>query len=153
MKLVFLNEQINLVVGHLILSNPPKNQVGFLSWFKKSNIKLKGKPYTSPKIHESLSKLEGFKYSISLYLYMGYYHISLSEYVGNLCMIISPWANTSKMNSYGGEWLHVNFPGKYEQNVPGVWILYVYIDNILIIVTVGWDDHLEELGLALNKLK
>ena len=37
--------------------------------------------------------LEGFQYTTSLELNMGYYHIRLSEQASNLCTIILPWVN------------------------------------------------------------
>ena len=44
-----------------------------------------------PKINEMLLKLEGFQYTTSLDLNIGYYHIQLSENSSNLCVIILPW--------------------------------------------------------------
>ena len=44
-----------------------------------------------PKIREMLLNIEGFKYALSLYLNMGYYHIRLSEQDSNICTIILPW--------------------------------------------------------------
>ena len=38
-----------------------------------------------------LFKLESFKYSTSLDLNMGYYHIQLRKNTSNLCTIILPW--------------------------------------------------------------
>ena len=43
------------------------------------------------KIYEMLLKLEGFQYAASLDLYMGYYHIQLSENKSSLFIIILPW--------------------------------------------------------------
>ena len=37
--------------------------------------------------------LEGFQYTTSLELNMGYYHIRLREQASNLCTIILPWVN------------------------------------------------------------
>ena len=44
-----------------------------------------------PNINEILLTLEGFHYTMSLYLNMGYYHTRLSENAGNLCTIIPLW--------------------------------------------------------------
>ena len=44
-----------------------------------------------PNINEIILKLEGFQYSKSLYLNMGYYHIRIIENASNLCMIIILW--------------------------------------------------------------
>ena len=44
-----------------------------------------------PKINEMLLELEGFQFSTSLDLNIGYYHIRLSKNASNLCTIIIPW--------------------------------------------------------------
>ena len=42
-------------------------------------------------INKILLKLEGFQYSKSIDLNMGYYHIWLRKSASNLCTIIIPW--------------------------------------------------------------
>ena len=64
------------------------NCVIFLSDFRNLNRQLKRKPYPMPKICQMLLNLKGFQYATSLYLNMGYYHISLSDQASNLCTII-----------------------------------------------------------------
>ena len=54
---------------------PKSNRLHFLSNFRNLNKQLKRKLYPMPKIKRMLLKLEGFQYSTSLYLNMGYYHI------------------------------------------------------------------------------
>ena len=54
------------------------NHVRFLSDFRNLNRQLKCNPYPMPKIREMLLNIEGFKYALSLYLNLGYYHIRLS---------------------------------------------------------------------------
>ena len=44
-----------------------------------------------PNISENLLKSEGFNYSMSLDLIMGYYYIRLSEKTSNVYTIIYPW--------------------------------------------------------------
>ena len=46
-----------------------------------------------PNTNEISLKLEGFQYATSLDLYMGYYHIRISENTSNLCTIIISWGN------------------------------------------------------------
>ena len=67
------------------------NHVIFLSDFRNLNRQFKRKPYPMPKIREILLNLEGFQYTTSLDLSMGYYHIRLSDQDSNLCTIILPW--------------------------------------------------------------
>ena len=59
----------------------------FLSDLQNLNRQMKRKPYPMPKIREVLLKLKYFKYSMSLDLNVGYYHISLIEEARNLCNI------------------------------------------------------------------
>jgi hypothetical protein len=49
------------------------------------------KPYPIPCIQDMLLNLEGFKYTTSLDLNMGYYHIKLSPDSKKLCTIILPF--------------------------------------------------------------
>ena len=58
---------------------PKSNQVRFLSDFRNLNRKLKRKPHPMPKTNEILLTLEGFQYSMTLDLNMGYYHIRLKK--------------------------------------------------------------------------
>ena len=67
------------------------NWVFFLSDYHNLNGQLKHNPCPMPKIRQMLLKLEGFKYSTSLDLNMGYYHILLSKEASILCTIILPW--------------------------------------------------------------
>ena len=46
-----------------------------------------------PKISEMQLNLEGFQYSMSLDLNIGYYRIRLSKQAINLCTIILHWGN------------------------------------------------------------
>ena len=67
------------------------NRVIFLSDFWNLNRQLKLNPYPMSKICERILKLEGFKYTTSLDLNMGYYHIRLSKKSRNIYIIIPPW--------------------------------------------------------------
>ena len=59
--------------------------------FRNLNSQIKYKPYPMPKIQEMLTKLEGFKYSTTLDLNMGYYNIILMAYARCIRTIIIPW--------------------------------------------------------------
>ena len=62
------------------------------------NNQSKSKPYPMPNINEMCFKWEGFKYSKSIVLNMGYYHTLLSENTSNLCTIIIPWVKYHDKN-------------------------------------------------------
>ena len=72
---------------------PKTNQVCFRSNLRNINKLLKCTPYPMPKINEILFKLEGFQFTLSLDLNMGYYNIQLSKNASNLFTIIIPWVN------------------------------------------------------------
>ena len=63
----------------------------FISDFRELNKRIKRKPFPIPKIQDLLLKLEGFKYTTSLDLNMGYYHIELCPESKKLCTIVLPW--------------------------------------------------------------
>ena len=65
--------------------------VCFLSDFRELNKPIKRKPFPVPKIQDLLLKLEAFKCTTSLDLYMGYYHIKLFPFSRKLCTIVLPW--------------------------------------------------------------
>ena len=59
--------------------------------FRELNKRIIRKSYPLPKIQDLLLKLEGFKYTASLDLNMGYYHIELSPKSTELCTIVLLW--------------------------------------------------------------
>ena len=75
---------------------PKTNRVCFLSALINLNKQLKCKPYQIPNNNEMFLKLEGFQYSKSLDLNMGYDHIRLIKNASKLCTIILPWENIVK---------------------------------------------------------
>ena len=74
----------------LAQSKPKPNREIFPSDFINLNRQLNRKPYFLPKISAVLLKLEGFQYTNSLGLNMGYYHTWISNNSSNLCKIILP---------------------------------------------------------------
>ena len=68
---------------------PKKNgTLHFLYHFIELNKKIKSKPFPIPKTQDLLFKLEGFKYTLSLDLNMGYYHIKLCPFSRKICTIL-----------------------------------------------------------------
>ena len=50
--------------------------VRFISDFRELNKRILRQPYTIPKIQDLLLRLEGFRYGTTLYLNMGYSHLT-----------------------------------------------------------------------------
>ena len=107
-----------------------------------------------PKIHEMLLNLEGFKYTSSLYLNMGYYHIRLSEQASDLCTINIPWVKYwYKRLPMGVSNPSDTFQDKMNKMFRGFEFIRAYIDELLIITKGDWSNHLEKLEQTLQKLK
>jgi len=59
--------------------------------------RIKRKPYPIPRIQDLLLKVEGFTYTTSFDLNMGYYHIlELSPLSKEMCTIVLPWGKYDK---------------------------------------------------------
>ena len=67
------------------------NNVCFIPDFRELNACIKRKPFLIPKSQDLLLNLEGFQYSTSLDIIMGYYHIHLDTMSRELCKIVLPW--------------------------------------------------------------
>ena len=107
-----------------------------------------------PKINEMLSKLEGFQYPTLLDLKMGYYHIRLNDNTINLCTIIIPWIKyRCKRLPMGHSNSPYVFQNKMNDLFHGFEFIRAYIDNLLVLTTGDWTDHLQKLELTLNKSK
>ena len=65
--------------------------VRFISDYRELYKRIKRKPFPTPKIHNLLLKLEGFKYASSLDFNMVFYHIKLGPFSRKLCTIVFPW--------------------------------------------------------------
>ena len=107
-----------------------------------------------PKMHNFLLKLGGFKYSTSLGLNMGYYHICLSEEANNIYTIILPWGN------YRYKFLQMdvsNSLGIFQEKVNEMFqrfeFIRAYIDDLLLVIKGYWYDHLKNWNLRYKILK
>ena len=86
-----------------------------------------------PKINEMLLKLEGFQYTTSLDLNMGYYHIRLIENTIYLCTIIITWGKYCyKCLPMGVANPKENFQQKMNDLFDGFEFIRAYIYNLLI---------------------
>ena len=65
--------------------------IQFISDFQKLNSMTKRKPFPIPKVQDVLQKLEGFTYTTSLDLNMGYWHVTLMPEMEDMCTITLPY--------------------------------------------------------------
>ena len=125
---------------------PKTNCVRFLSDFRNLNMQFKRKPYPMPKIREMLLNLDGFQYTTSLNLNMGYYHIPLSNQDSNLCTIILLWGKYKYKRLPMGI---CNPPDIFQEKInymfQGFKFIILYINDLLIITKVDFSNNLNKL--------
>ena len=134
---------------------PKKNgTVRFISDFRKLNTLLKRKPYPIPKIQDMLLKLQGFKYATSLDLNMGYYTIRLNPTTADMCTIVLPFGKYRyKRLPMGIAGSPDIFQGKMSSLMAGLEFVRTYLDDILIISSSHFRDHLVKLEQALLRIR
>ena len=127
--------------------------VRFISDFRKLNTRIKRKQFPLPNIKETLMELEGFQYGTSLDLNMGYYHIELCPDSRKLCTIVFPFGKYEYLRLPMGL---CNSPDIFQEHMSGLMqdLEYVraYIDNLAILTSGDWQDHIDKLDKVLTRL-
>ena len=134
---------------------PKKDKsVRFISDFRELNKRIKRKPFPIPHIQDLLLKLEKFQFATSLDLNMGYYHIELTPNSKRLCTIVLPWGKYEYQRLPMGL---CNSPDVFQEKMSdimtGLEFVRAYIDDLLVITTTSFDDHLSKLKRVLQRLK
>ena len=128
--------------------------VRFLSDLRELNKRVIRKPYPLPKISTVLQELEGFQYATALDLNMGYYTLRLDFKTSAMCTIIFPWGKFSYQRLPMGA---SNAPDVFQAKVNSLFndLEYVraYIDDLLILSSSTFEDHLDKLGKVLQRLQ
>jgi hypothetical protein len=99
--------------------------------------------------------LEGFKYTTSLDLNMGYYHIELSLDSKKLCTLVMPFGKY-KMQQLPMELC--NSPDIFQEKVStlmmeGLELVHVYINDLLMLSKGSFEDYFLKLKLVLQCLQ
>jgi hypothetical protein len=106
-----------------------------------------------PSIHELFKRFEGFTYCTALDLNMGFWTILLDKFSQCLCTIILPWGKYC--------YLHLPMglacsPDIYQEKMSELFInmtfIIVYQDDILVLTSGSFDDHLRQLGNVFKQL-
>ena len=134
---------------------PKKDQtVRFISDFRELNKRIKRKPYPIPRIQDLLLKLEGFTYATSLDLNMGYYHIELSPLSKQMCTIVLPWGKFEYQKLPMGL---CNSPDIFQEKMSTLFHdlenVRAYIDDLLVLGTGTWEEHILQLDEVLTRLQ
>ena len=108
----------------------------------------------SPKIQDLLLKLEGFTYATSLDLNMGYYHIELTPNSKRMCTIVLPWGKYEYQKLPMGL---CNSPDIFQEKMSTLFNdlerVRAYIDDLLVLTTGTWDEHIQQLETVLTRLR
>lgn len=99
-------------------------------------------------------KLEGFRYATALDLNMGYYTIKLNPDAQNLCTIVLPWGKYKyKRLPMGVAGSPDIFQAKMSSLMAGLLeFVRVYLDDVLVISTSTFADHLSKLQKCLQRI-
>jgi hypothetical protein len=118
---------------------------------REVNKRISRKPYLIPKIQELLRKLKGFLHITSFDLNMGYYHIRLTPHASSICTVILPWGKYEYLQLPMGL---CNSPDIFQEKMNGLMegleFARAYIDDLLIISTGEFSNHLRHLGKVLS---
>ena len=98
--------------------------------------------------------MEGFNYDTALDLNMGYYTVSLDPDAQNICTIILHWGKYSYLR------LHIGMSGspdifqeKMSDLMQTLEYVQTYIDDLLIITSGTYDNHIDKLQVVLRGLQ
>ena len=128
--------------------------VRFITDFRKLNMLIKRKPFPLPNIQDTLRELGGFEFGTSLDLNMGYYHIELHPDSRKYCTIVFPFGKYEYLRLPMGL---CNSPDIFQEHMSALMcdLHYVraYIDDVAILSTGTWEDHLEKIDTVLTRLE
>ena len=128
------------------------------------NKRIIRKPYPLPKISTGLQELEGFMYATALDLNIGYtttvldfnmdhYTIRLSLTTSEICTIVFPWWKYSYQQLTMGV---SNTPDVFQAKIGTLFqdleYFCAYLDDLLILSSVVFEDHLDKLEQVLQCL-
>jgi hypothetical protein len=107
-----------------------------------------------PSIHELFKRFEGFTYCTALDLNMGFWTILLDKFLHRLCTIILPWGKYCYLRLPMGLACSLDI---YQEKMSELFIdmtfVIVYQDDILVLTSGSFDDHLRQLSNVFKRLQ
>src|SRR5687767_1246538 len=117
------------------------------------NKSIKRHPFPILKIQDMLHKLECFMFAPSLDLNMGYYHLLLNPNASKLCTVVLPWGKYEYLRLPMGLCNSPDiFQEKMSELMAGLEFARAYLDDLLIISKGDFNEHLDQLEVALTRL-
>ena len=146
------NENLEYLSACFII--PKKDQtVRFVTDFRRLNKMIVRKPYPLPNIQETLMMIGNFTYATVVDLVMGYYHMKLSEEATKLCGIVLPWGTYNYNMLPMGLCIAMDiFQARLGQLFADMENVLIYIDDILVVTHVSFEEHLEVLSEVFDRL-
>ena len=134
---------------------PKKEEtVIFMIDYRRINRQLVRKPYPSPRIGETMHKLEGFQYATALNLNMGYYTIRLFPDIQYMTTTVTEFGkfryNCLPMGMCASGDIFLTQVDKLLGDIEGV---KTYIDNILVLSKDCFGNHIEHLRIIFGRLR
>ena len=127
--------------------------VRFLTDYRGLNKVLKRKKHPLPLIDDIMISLESFAFATSLDLSMGYYAMILAMLSRKYTAIILPWGLYEYTALPMGLKVSANI---FQAAMSGLFKdlpqVYVYIDDIIIIGSGSYEEHLKDVDKAISRL-
>ena len=124
----------------------------FITEYRRLNHKLVRKPYTLPRIGETIQHLEVLQYATVLYLSMGYYNISIPPASQDMTTIVT------KFGKFRYNRLHMGvcasgytLQAKVYELLGDIKGLKTYIDDILVSIKDLFRKHIEQPRIILGR--
>jgi hypothetical protein len=131
-----------------------KGDVRILTDCRIRNAQINRELFPLPNIIDMLRKLSGFKYSTTLDLIMGYYHIQLDLEAQKLSTTILPWGKCQyKMLPMGVKTSPYKFKRIMYTLLVDIPNIQVYLDDIIIMLNGTFDEHAEIMEKVLERLQ
>ena len=131
----------------------PDGSLRSLADLRELNKRIIRHPFPLPHIKELLQKLETFQWGTSLDLIMGYHNILLTPEAAQKCTVILPWGKYEYQRLPMGLASAPDiFQEKMSELMAGLDFARVYIDDLLIISTGTFEEHLEHVEAVLTRL-
>ena len=121
--------------------------------FRELNKQIVRRPFSIPKISTTLQELEGVTYATALDLNMGYYTIRLDTKAVNMFTIIFPLEKYSYLRLPRG---YAGSADIFQAEMMNLMEALEYvraIDDLLVITKGTLEDHLDERGEVLRRLR
>ena len=124
----------------------PDSTLQSITDLRELNKRIRRKPFPIPKIQELLHKLKGFQYATSLDLIWDITTSNLTPKASSYCTVVLPWGKYEYLRLPMGLCNNPDiFQEKMSELMQGLEFTRAYIDDLLVITTGRFNEHLNNL--------